>query len=93
MSDKFIKLKPSNLRSGQLNLPGSKSISNRILLLSSLAKGNTIIKNLLFSDDTEFMISSLKKLGIYIKINKRLNQCIIKGSNNYFPIKTHQNFF
>ena len=87
MSDKFIKLKPSNLRSGQLNLPGSKSISNRILLLSSLAKGNTIINNLLFSDDTEFMISSLKKLGIYIKINKRLNQCIIKGSNNYFPIK------
>ena len=87
MNNKFIELKPSDLKSGQINLPGSKSISNRILLLSSLAKGNTVINNLLFSDDTEIMISALKKLGINIKKNKKLNQCIVKGSDNLFPNK------
>jgi 3-phosphoshikimate 1-carboxyvinyltransferase len=83
----FIKLKPSYLKSGELNLPGSKSISNRVLLLSSLAYGNTVIKNLLFSDDTEVMISALKKLGINIKENKKLSECVISGSTNSFPVK------
>ena len=83
----FIKLKPSYLKSGELNLPGSKSISNRVLLLSALANGNTVIKNLLFSDDTEVMISALKTLGINIKENKKLSECIISGSINSFPVK------
>ena len=83
----FIKLKPSYLKSGELNLPGSKSISNRVLLLSSLANGNTVIKNFLFSDDTEVMISALKALGINIKENKKLSECIISGSINSFPVK------
>jgi len=83
----FIKLKPSYLKSGELNLPGSKSISNRVLLLSSLANGNTVIKNFLFSDDTEVMISALKTLGINIKENKKLSECIISGSINSFPVK------
>ena len=83
----FIELKPSYLKSGELNLPGSKSISNRVLLLSSLANGNTVIKNFLFSDDTEVMISALKTLGINIKENKKLSECIISGSINSFPVK------
>ena len=87
MIDQFIQLKPSFVKSNEINLPGSKSISNRVLLLSSLAEGNTNIKNLLFSDDTEIMISALKKLGININENKRLNKCYIKGSLNSFPIK------
>ena len=48
MCNKFIELEPSYLKSGEINLPGSKSISNRVLLLSSLTRGKTIIKNLLF---------------------------------------------
>ena len=86
MKNKFIELKPSNLKSCEINLPGSKSITNRVLLLSSLAKGNTLIKNLLYSDDTEVMISSLQKLGVHIKEDKKLNECIVKGSDNLFFI-------
>ncbi len=84
---KFIILKPSNIKPGIVNLPGSKSISNRVLLLSSLASGKTTIKNLLISDDTKVMIAALKKLGIKIIENYSLNECIIFGSENSFPVK------
>ena len=52
------------LASGVLQLPGSKSISNRALLLAALARGNTDITELLDSDDTQVMRSALKVLGV-----------------------------
>lgn len=54
------KLKASQSVSGQVTLPGSKSITNRILLLSAISKGATTIKNTLSSDDTHYMIEALK---------------------------------
>ena len=48
--------------SGTVDLPGSKSLSNRILLLSMLAEGQTEIHNLLDSDDTRRMVEALKTL-------------------------------
>ena len=83
----FIILKPSSTKPSKVNIPGSKSISNRVLLLSSLASGTTTIKNLLFSDDTKIMISALKKLGIKIIEKHALNECVVTGSKNFFPIK------
>jgi 3-phosphoshikimate 1-carboxyvinyltransferase len=49
---------------GTLRLPGSKSISNRILLLAALAEGATEIKALLDSDDTRVMLDALRALGV-----------------------------
>jgi len=46
-----------------LSTPGSKSISNRVLLIASLGHGTTRIKGLLHSDDTQFMLAALKGLG------------------------------
>ena len=88
MNRKFVKLNPSNIKSCVIDLPGSKSISNRVLLLSSLARGKTLIKNLLSSDDTAVMIIALKKLGIKIHENKELQQCFVEGSVNSFPTKS-----
>ena len=51
---------------GSITLPGSKSISNRTLLLAALGSGSTAINNLLVSDDTERMLEALKILGISI---------------------------
>lgn len=51
---------------GNVYLPGSKSISNRILLLSALAEGTTIVSGLLVSDDTERMLDALRLLGVMI---------------------------
>jgi 3-phosphoshikimate 1-carboxyvinyltransferase len=50
-----------------INLPGSKSITNRALLLSALAPGKTVLINPLFSDDTKYMADALRQLGPDIK--------------------------
>ncbi len=50
--------------SGAVRLPGSKSISNRTLLLAALAEGTTRVRGLLDSDDTRVMLESLRRLGV-----------------------------
>ena len=52
--------------SGVVRLPGSKSISNRVLLLAALSEGETEVRDLLASDDTERMLDALKLLGVGI---------------------------
>jgi len=52
--------------SGTISVPGSKSISNRVLLLAALSEGTTRIKGLLKSDDTEVMLNGLSQLGVGI---------------------------
>ena len=51
---------------GEVALPGSKSISNRVLLLAALAQGSTRIDGLLASDDTTVMLNALQQLGVAI---------------------------
>ena len=88
MAINFLNLKPSNVKSSTINLPGSKSISNRVLLISALGNGEIKIKNLLFSDDTKVMLSSLIELGVKIEQNETLKECTIIGCNNSFPNKS-----
>ena len=52
---------------GTVKLPGSKSISNRTLLLAALANGITEIRDLLVSDDTARMLEALEKLGVKLE--------------------------
>jgi 3-phosphoshikimate 1-carboxyvinyltransferase len=59
----FLDLPPLEAASGQVRLPGSKSISNRVLLLAGLAAGTTRIHDLLDSDDTRVMLQALRALG------------------------------
>ena len=63
----FLDLPPANVAQGMVTLPGSKSISNRVLLLSALAQGTTRIEGLLESDDTAVMLAALKQLGVEVK--------------------------
>jgi 3-phosphoshikimate 1-carboxyvinyltransferase len=62
-----LTLPPTHALSGTVELPGSKSISNRALLLASLAQGTTRLHNLLESDDINFMIQALGQLGIPVQ--------------------------
>lgn len=62
-----IQLKGPRKAQGTILLPGSKSISNRVLLLAALAQGTTRIENLLFSDDTHWMLQALTQLGVNIE--------------------------
>ena len=59
----FLDLPPMNGAAGTVRLPGSKSISNRVLLLAGLAEGTTVIHDLLASDDTRVMLQALRVLG------------------------------
>ena len=60
----FLDLSPVMQVQGVVRLPGSKSISNRILLLAALAEGDTEIIDLLASDDTAVMLNALRALGV-----------------------------
>ncbi|MEN9627423.1 MAG: hypothetical protein RJA10_650, partial [Pseudomonadota bacterium] len=58
-----LDLPPMRGAAGTVRLPGSKSISNRVLLLSGLADGVTELHDLLDSDDTRVMLDALRALG------------------------------
>ncbi|MEG0202119.1 MAG: bifunctional 3-phosphoshikimate 1-carboxyvinyltransferase/cytidylate kinase, partial [Comamonas sp.] len=62
----FLDLPPLDSAQGSVTLPGSKSISNRVLLLAALSHGTTTIHDLLDSDDTQVMLAALKQLGCRI---------------------------
>ena len=62
-STAFLDLPPLHSASGTITLPGSKSISNRVLLLSALCQGTTVVHDLLDSDDTRVMLAALRQLG------------------------------
>ena len=62
-STAFLDIPPLAAASGTVQLPGSKSISNRVLLLAALASGTTTIHDLLDSDDTRVMLDALRALG------------------------------
>jgi len=64
---KFLDLGPIARVQGTVKMPGSKSISNRVLLLAALADGETRVENLLDSDDTGVMLNALGLLGVRIE--------------------------
>ena len=64
---KFLDLDPIARVAGSVRMPGSKSISNRVLLLAALADGETRVENLLDSDDTSVMLNALELLGVRIE--------------------------
>jgi 3-phosphoshikimate 1-carboxyvinyltransferase len=65
-STSFLDLPPLMKAAGTVRLPGSKSISNRVLLLAGLSAGTTVVHDLLDSDDTRVMLASLRDLGCEI---------------------------
>ena len=81
----FFDLPAVKTAEGVISLPGSKSISNRILLLAALAEGVTYIRGLLASDDVTRMLEALKTLGVSIvQIDK--NDYEVEGIGGRFPL-------
>jgi len=77
-------LNPIEEVDGEINLPGSKSLSNRALLLAALAKGKTTLTNLLDSDDIRHMLTALKKLGVNYQLSDDKKQCVVEGLGRAF---------
>ena len=80
-----LTLRPIRSVGGQIQLPGSKSLSNRVLLLSALAQGDTEVSNLLDSDDTRHMIAALRNLGTSLQLSEDGTHCLVRGLGGPFP--------
>lgn len=74
-----LTLQPIALVDGTVNLPGSKSVSNRALLLAALAKGTTRLTNLLDSDDVRHMLNALQALGVHFMLSDDRTVCEVVG--------------
>ncbi|KAK4411278.1 3-phosphoshikimate 1-carboxyvinyltransferase, chloroplastic [Sesamum angolense] len=81
-----IVLQPIKEISGTVKLPGSKSLSNRILLLAALSEGTTVVDNLLSSDDIHYMLGALKTLGLHMEEDKAKQRAVVGGSGGLFPV-------
>jgi len=79
-----VTLEPIVRVEGEVNLPGSKSLSNRALLIAALAEGTTTITNLLDSDDTRHMLNALKALGVSYTLSEDKTACEIVGNGGPF---------
>lgn len=75
-----LTLQPIARVDGTINLPGSKSVSNRALLLAALAHGKTVLTNLLDSDDVRHMLNALAALGVSYTLSADRTRCEIIGN-------------
>ncbi len=81
-----LRLDPIRRISGSITLPGSKSLSNRVLLLAMLSEGETFIENLLDSDDVRRMIDALAKLKISYEEDRSGKKIRVKGKGGRIPV-------
>lgn len=88
-----LTLQPINKVDGVINLPGSKSVSNRALLLAALAKGTTVLTNLLDSDDIRHMLNALKALGVDYELSEDKTRCSVTGLGGAFKVSNPGELF
>ena len=86
----FLDIPPLHSASGTVRLPGSKSISNRVLLLAGLAQGTTVLHDLLDSDDTRVMLDALGALGCMLAAHGRTWH--VTGIGGRLPVHEAQLF-
>ena len=79
-------LQPRKSARGEITLPGSKSLSNRILLLAALASGTTRVTNLLDSDDVRHMLNALRQLGVHYDLSDDRKTCVLHGLGGVFKV-------
>ncbi len=85
-SEDSLTVAPIASARGTVRLPGSKSISNRALLVAAMADGATLLKGLLKADDTDRMLESLVKLGVRIE-QKTADEVLVHGCGFRIPVR------
>jgi 3-phosphoshikimate 1-carboxyvinyltransferase len=87
-----LDLAPVARMKGTVRLPGSKSISNRTLLLCALARGTTEVTGLLDADDVAIMLAALRTLGVGIERRGETHDWVVQGCGGRFAVKKAQLF-
>lgn len=90
-SPETLSLSPIQVLSGLIDLPGSKSLSNRILLLAALSSGTTLVSNLLDSDDIRYMKAALTAVGILHSIEED-GKVSVTGCSGEWPVANAELF-
>ena len=68
-----------------VRMPGSKSLTNRALLIASLASGKTRVTNALFSDDSSYLVEALQTLGFAIQLDEANSELTVTGRGGEIP--------
>ncbi len=69
-----------------VSIPGSKSITNRALLLSTLARGTSTLRGVLFSDDSRHFLKCVQDLGFETTVNEGTRTVTVKGAGGAIPL-------
>ncbi len=70
-----------------VNVPGSKSLTNRVLMVAALARGKTLVSNALFSDDSLYFAHALQQLGFDLTLDENRSEMTITGLGGRIPAK------
>jgi len=88
MYDSVIEIEPVTQKvNAIIRVPGSKSYTNRALVTAALADGVSTVDNALFSEDTQYMASCLRSLGIPIEEHKNGCRFIVHGETGVIPVE------
>ena len=80
-----LTLAPAAHAEGVVPMPGSKSISNRVLLIAALAEGTTVVDGVLEADDTDRMLEALEALGVSFEHDPVARTCTVTGGDGRVP--------
>lgn len=88
-----LSVPPIQKFSGKITLPGSKSLSNRVLLLAALSEGSTVVENLLDSADIRYMLDALKQLQIPLDENPSSKAVTVEGRGSAIDVDKKEELF
>ena len=80
-------IKPLKTKDIKVTVPGSKSITNRALLMAALSEGECFIKGILFSDDSRHFLKALEDLGFELNIDEKNKSVRVVGQGGEIPKK------
>ncbi len=86
MNDRIEILPISHALHASVRLPGSKSLTNRVLLLAALADGVTVLRNALFSDDSAYFAGALQQLGFSVNLDPARVEMTVEGQGGAIPV-------
>ena len=90
MTDRMIKT--SGPIDADCRLPGSKSLTNRALVIAAMADGQSRLDGCLFADDTRAMLGGLETMGFRVQIDEKAERVLVDGLGGYVPAKQAENF-
>lgn len=87
MGEQYLVKKTDSPVRWEVEVPGSKSMTNRALLMAALTEGTVELEGVLFSDDSRYFLSSLQSLGFALTIKEKEKKVTVTGCNGVIPKK------